>query len=229
MEISHSLPTSWTRANCCLAMVVIWSFGVCPGDNFNKLPGTEGWRLQLPGPGEQGGVPTWNGFHLCSCYHTLPPNTDPGAPEVGAAVCTRWSGVCSALMELQQIWVCRTVIERALPHLLWECLWTRIKEAFFFLFRWFLSVCKSWLNLSKKQKWFFQKHSVPVPAPLTARFTSRWAHTPINIPFLTFVLGYISEDISIFHTFFTRKGKHLCWLWATGADVISWQEDSCCP
>lgn len=42
-------------------------------------------------------------------------------------------------------------------------------------------------------------------------------HTKINIPFLSFVLGYISEDISIFHTFFTRKGKRVRWLWATGS------------
>lgn len=34
-------------------------------------------------------------------------------------------------------------------------------------------------------------------------------HTTINIPFLSFVLGYISEDISIFHTFFARKGKRV--------------------
>lgn len=45
-------------------------------------------------------------------------------------------------------------------------------------------------------------------------------HTRIHIRLLSFVLQYFFEDISIFHTFFffTRKGKHVHWLWA----IESW-------
>lgn len=53
----------------------------------------------------------------------------------------------------------------------------------------------------------------------------------IYIQLLSFVLQQIFEDTSFFHTFFfLLERESMCTdSEAYRADVISWQEDSCCP
>lgn len=109
-----------------------------------------------------------------------------------------------------------------LPHLLWECLWTGIKEAFFFLFRCFLSVCKPWLNLLKSEINFFYVQCLS-PSLLALNSSSLTGDYCITIytHLLSFVLQHIFEDwlfSHFFFFFFTRKGKHVHWLWG----IQSW-------
>lgn len=70
-------------------------------------------------------------------------------------------------------------------------------------------------------KLFFLKYNVPISSNLKLKFT-RDHRITIYIHLLSFVLQQVSEDARFFFStlffFFTRKGKHVHWLWG----IQSW-------